>query len=93
MPEEEKGIKEEERKKKFGEFLEEIEGVSSTKEERKRVADVYKGYLKTLTQSGKEKYLVFLDEGRKVVRRSEIPELLVSDPDFYARYKRLFGSK
>ena len=94
MPEEEKGVKEEERKKKFGEFLEEIEEVSSTKEERKRVANVYKGYLKTLTTTGKEKYLVFLDGDKlKAVKRGDIPRLLEEDPEFYKTYKALFKKK
>ena len=91
MPEEEKGIKEEERKRSFDEFLGKIEEVSSTKEERKRVAESYKKYLKSLTKSEREKYLVFLGEDkRKAIKRSEIPRLLAEDPEFYKTYKGLF---
>ena len=84
------GIKEEEREKKFGEFLEEIEKVGSTKEERKAVAETYKQYLKTLTKSGRGKYLVFLNDKRKAIKRTDIPKLLEEDPEFYERYKNLF---
>jgi hypothetical protein len=91
MPEEEKGIKEEERKEKFGEFLKEIEEVSSTKEERKRVAESYKKYLKALTKSDRDTYLVFLDGDKKTaVKREDIPKLMVEDEIFYARYRNLF---
>ena len=91
---EEKGIKEEERKRDFDDFINELGKVSSTKEERKRVAESYKTYLKSLTRSGREKYLVFLDgDKQKAVRRSEIPELLVTDPEFYKTYKGLFEKK
>lgn len=91
MAEEGTGVKEEERKKKFGEFLEEIEEVSSTKEERRRVAGAYKGYLKSLTRSEREKYLVFLgDDKRKAIKRSDIPRLIEEDPEFYKTYKGLF---
>ncbi|GAI68195.1 unnamed protein product, partial [marine sediment metagenome] len=48
---EEKGIKEEEREKKFGEFLEEIEKVGTTKEERRHVAETYKQYLEGRIQA------------------------------------------
>ena len=93
MPEE-KGIKEEERKEKFGEFLKEIEEVSSTKEERKRVAESYKKYLKTLTKSDRDTYLVFLDGDKKTaVKREDIPRLLTEDEIFYARYRNLFKKK
>lgn len=93
MPEEEKGIKEEERKEKFGEFLKEIEEVNSTKEERKRVAESYKSYLKTLTKSDRDTYLVFLDGDKKTaVKREDIPKLM-EDPEFYERYRNLFKKK
>ena len=94
MPEEEKGIKEEERKEKFGEFLKEIEEVSSTKEERKRVADSYKRYLNSIPKSGRDTYLVFLDGDKKTaVKREDIPRLLTEDEIFYARYRNLFKKK
>lgn len=90
MSEEEKGIKEEERKEKFGEFLKEIEEVNSTKEERKSVADSYRNFLKTLSKSKKDTSLVFLiTDKRTAVKRTDIPKLLEEDPEFYKRYKKL----
>ena len=94
MPEEEKGIKEEERKEKFGEFLKEIEEVSSTKEERKRVADSYKRYLNSIPKSDRDTYLVFLDgDNKTAVKREDIPKLMEEDPTFYERYRNLFKKK
>ena len=94
MPEEEKGIKEEERKEKFGEFLKEIEEVNSTKEERKRVADSYKRYLNSIPKSDRDTYLVFLDGDKKTaVKRADIPKLMEDDEIFYARYRNLFKEK
>ena len=81
--EEEKGIKEEERKKSFEELLEEIEKVSSTKEERKGVAESYRKYLITLTKSHRDTTLVFLDGDKKTaVKRGDIPKLMEEDPEF-----------
>ena len=91
---EEKGIKEEERKEKFGEFLEEIVKTESTKEERKRVAESYKKYLKALTKSDRDTYLVFLDGDKKTaVKRADIPKLMEDDEIFYARYRNLFKKR
>ena len=92
--EEEKGIKEEERKKTFEELLEEIEKVSSTKEERAHVADSYRKFFKTLTKSHRDMDLVFLDTDKKTaVKRGDIPKLMEEDPEFYERYRNLFKKK
>lgn len=90
---EEKGIKEEEREKKFGEFLEEIKKVGTTKEERRHVAETYKQYLKSLAKSERGTYLVFLNDKRKAIKRTDIPKLLEEDPEFYETYKGLFKKK
>lgn len=94
MPEEEKGIKEEERKETFEDFLEKIKKTRSTKEERKRVADSYKRYLNSIPKSDRGTYLVFLDGDKKTaVKREDIPRLLTEDEIFYARYRNLFKEK
>ena len=94
MPEEEKGIKEEERKETFEEFLEKIKKTESTKEERKRVADSYKRYLNSIPKSDRDTYLVFLDGDKKTaVKREDIPKLMEEDPEFYERYRNLFKKK
>jgi len=88
------GIKEEERKKKFDAFVEEMEQVSSTREERKRVANSYRKFLKTLTKSHRDTYLVFLDSDKKTaVKRGDIPKLMEENPEFYERYRNLFKKK
>lgn len=94
MSEEEKGIKEEERKKDFDDFLEQIKKTRSTKEERKRVADSYKRYLKSIPKSDRDTCLVFLAEGKITsVKREDIPEKMVENPEFYERYRNLFKEK
>ena len=94
MSEEEKGIKEEERKKDFDDFLEQIKKTRSTKEERKRVADSYKRYLKSIPKSDRDTCLVFLVEDKTTsVKREDIPKLMEEDPVFYERYRNLFKEK
>jgi len=91
MPEEEKGIKEEERKGTFEEFLDKIKKTESTKEERKRVAESYRKFLKTLPKSKRDTYLVFLGGNDKTaIKREDIPKQLAEDETFYERFRNLF---
>jgi len=66
--------------------------VSSTEEERERVARAYEEYLEALPPEQRRKTLMTLTHKARfptVVRRSDIPRLIRKDPEFYRIYKKI----
>ena len=56
---------------------------------RRQIAEVYKRYLNSLPEERRNDSVVIL--GRKVIPREKIPEVLLTDDDFFILFIKVHG--